>query len=148
VDKLLQKVYIVSKSIDSQETEKRNHKILLVDDDPRFLDITAKGLEYAGYQVTTAISGEAAVETLYTKDFDLVITDYHMGQLDGISLLKKAKLLNPKIKVIIVTGNADVAFAIEALRLKADGYILKPFNLDDLIDRASHCLKNTSPPKL
>ena len=127
-----------------QKEEKRNGKILLVENDPRLLDVTYEILDYENYQVTTAKSGEVAINTLCENDFDLVITDLNLGQGSGISVLKKAKELNSGTRVIIMTGNVDVAFAIEALRLNADDYLLKPFNLYDLLDRVSHCLNNAS----
>ena len=127
-----------------QKEEKRNGKILLVENDPRLLDVTYEILEYENYQVTTATNGEVAINTLCENDFDLVITDLNLGQVSGISVLKKAKELNPGTTVIIMTGNVDVAYAIEALRLNADDYLLKPFNLYDLLDRVSHCLNNSS----
>ncbi len=127
-----------------QKKEVRTGKILLVDDDPKLLYLTYEILEYENYQVTTATNGEAAINMLCENDCDLVITDLNLGQTSGISVLKKAKELNPGTKVIIMTGNADVAFAIEALRLNADDYLLKPFDLYDLLDRVSHCLNNSS----
>ena len=105
--------------------------------------MTYEILEYENYQVTTAINGEAAIKALSENDFDLVITDLNMGQVNGILVLKKAKELNPGTTVIIMTSSVDVAFAIEALRLNADDYLLKPFNLYDLLDRVSHCLNKT-----
>jgi DNA-binding response OmpR family regulator len=134
----------VAHSAALQKEEKRNGKILLVEDDPRLLDVTYEILDYENYQVTTATNGEVAINRLCENDFDLVITDLNLGQGSGISVLKKAKELNSGTRVIIMTGNVDVAFAIEALRLNADDYLLKPFNLYDLLDRVSHCLNNAS----
>lgn len=128
-----------------QKEEKRGGRILLVEDDPHLLDVTYEILDYENYQVTTATSGEAAISTLCENDFDLVITDLNLGQASGIAVLKKAKEVNPETKVIIMTGNADVAFAIEALRLNADDYLLKPFNLYDLLARVSLCLTKYFP---
>ena len=132
-------------SVALQKKEERSGKILLVEDDPHLLDVTYEILDYENYQVTTATNGEDAINALSRNDFDLVITDLNLGQASGISVLKKAKELNPSTTVIIMTGNVDVAFAIEALRLNADDYLLKPFNLYDLLDRVSYCLKKSSP---
>ncbi len=134
----------MAKSVALQQEEERSGKILLVEDDPHLLNVTYEILDYENYQVTTATSGEAAINTLCENDFDLVITDLNLGQISGISVLKKAKELNPGTTVIIMTGNIDVAYAIEALRLNADDYLLKPFNLYDLLDRVSQCLKKAS----
>ena len=134
----------MSKPIALQKKKQKSHKILLVDDDSRILNITSQALEYEGYQVATVTSGEAAIEALYTRDFDLVITDLFMGQVDGISVLKKAKESNPEVKVIIMTGNFDIHFVIEALRRNADDYILKPFTIDELLNRVSNFIGKPS----
>ncbi|NVM20668.1 MAG: response regulator [Desulfobacterales bacterium] len=118
----------------------RIYEILLVDDDDEFLKMIASALELKGYLVTAASSGEAAIETLRGNYFDLVITDLHMPQTDGIAVLKKAKELNPDAVVMIITGNCDTILATDALRLGAYDYMLKPFKLDQLWQRVATCL--------
>jgi DNA-binding response OmpR family regulator len=127
-----------------QKAEQRKNTILIVEDNPNLLYLTYEILEHENYQVTTATNGEAGIKALSENYFDLVITDLNMGQVNGISVLKKAKELNPGTTVIIMTASVDVAFAIEALRLNADDYLLKPFNIYGLLDRVSHCLKKAS----
>lgn len=131
-----------------QKAEQRKNTILIVEDNPDLLYLTYEILEYENYLVTTATNGKAAIKALSENNFDLVITDLNMGQVNGISVLKKAKELNPGTTVIIMTSSVDVAFAIEALRLNADDYLLKPFNLYDLLDRVSHCLHKTKGSNL
>ncbi len=130
-------------SISFKKAARTNYNILLVDDDPHMLDVTHEILADEGYHITTAMSGEAAIEALNTKDFDLVITDLNMGQVNGISVLKKAKELKPETMVIITTASSDVAYTIEALRLNANDYILKPFKLIDLLHRVSLCFEKS-----
>ena len=132
----------MANTIEFQNAEQRNYNILLVDDDSHMLEVIDEILLEENYQVTRATSGEAAIELLNTKDFDLVITDLNMGKANGIAVLKRAKELNHEAMVIIMTGNTDVAFAIEALRLDADDYLLKPFNIDYFLDRVSIALRN------
>ena len=134
----------MSKLAALQKEEERKNTILLVEDNPNLLYLTYEILEYENYHVTTAINGEAAIKALSENDFDLVITDLNLGQVNGISVLKKAKELNPETMVIIMTGSVDVQSAIEALRLNADDYLLKPFNLHDLLRCVSHCLNKSS----
>jgi len=116
-------------AIEFQKAKQRNYTILLVEDNSHLLKVIYDILKSKGYQVTTATSGEKAVEALNTNDFDLVITDINMGKVNGISILKKVKELNHETMVIIMTGSLDVNFGIEALRLDAADYILKPFNV-------------------
>ena len=132
----------MANTIEFQNAEQRNYNILLVDDDSHMLEVIDEILLEENYQVTRATSGEAAIELLNTKDFDLVITDLNMGKANGIAVLKRAKELNHETMVIIMTGNTDVAFAIEALRFDADDYLLKPFNIDYFLDRVSIALRN------
>ncbi|MCK5186791.1 MAG: response regulator [Deltaproteobacteria bacterium] len=132
----------MANTIEFQNAEQRNYNILLVDDDSHMLEVIDEILLEENYQVIRATSGEAAIELLNTKDFDLVITDLNMGKANGIAVLKRAKELNHETMVIIMTGNTDVAFAIEALRLDVDDYLLKPFNIDYFLDRVSIALRN------
>ena len=140
------KELIVSHTIEFQKPSHAKYKILIVDDDPHMLNVLHEMLKHKDYQTSTALNGEAALEVLETDDFDLVITDLNMGQVNGISVLKKAKELNPGTRVFITTANFDITYAIEALRLKADDYMLKPFNMSELLERVSLCLKKHSSP--
>ena len=119
----------------------KKYEILLVDDDSSVRTAVASALESKGYPVTIAPSGEVAIEALSIKDFDLVITDLNMHEIDGIGVLKKAKELNPDCGVMILTGNHNVTFAIEALRFGADDYMLKPCRLNELWKRTASCLE-------
>ena len=82
----------------------KKYHLLLVDDDPFILEGIGDNLQNNGYDVTRASSGEIAVQLLESMEFDLVITDLIMESTDGIKVLQKAKLLNPEIQVIILTG--------------------------------------------
>ena len=110
----------------------KEYEILLVDDDSNILTVIASALEHRGYQVTTASSGEAAIDALGMKDFDLVITDLNMPETDGIAVVKKARELNRDYGVMILTGSGDATLVTEALRVGADNYILKPCKLAEL----------------
>jgi DNA-binding NtrC family response regulator len=103
------------------------------------LDLYYAMLADHGYEITKATSGENAIKELERKHYDLVVTDLNMGQIDGISVLKRAKVLDPKTKVIIATGSTDVNYAIEALRLNANDYILKPFDLNHFLQKVLDC---------
>lgn len=117
------------------------YKILLVDDDPFILRGVGKELEKEGYQVAVADSGEKAIGLLKQSVFELVITDLVMDQIDGIQVLKNAKQLHPDIMVIILTGFGDMNSAIDALRLEADDYVLKPCRPDELYMRVARCFQ-------
>lgn len=120
---------------------KKTYKILLVDDDLLILQSISSTLEHEGYRVTTAANGEAAIELMKESNFDLILTDLVMEPVDGIGVLKKAKEINPEIIVIILTGYGDLISAVEALRLDADDYLLKPCEPEELSFRISSCLE-------
>ena len=119
----------------------RKYSILLVDDDPIITAGTGSDLEEKGYDVTTADSGEKAIGLLSKSSFDLVITDLVMAPINGIGVLEKSKEINPEAMVIILTGFGDITSAIDALRLDADDYMLKPCEPEEMYFRVSRCLE-------
>jgi DNA-binding response OmpR family regulator len=118
-----------------------SYSILLVDDDPFILTGIGQSLEGEGYRVTTAENGETALNLLDSAAFDLVITDLVMDKVDGIEVLKKAKECKPESMVIILTGYGDMTSAIDALRLDADDYMLKPCQPEEMNFRVAACLE-------
>nr|MBF0222774.1 response regulator [Desulfobulbaceae bacterium] len=118
-----------------------NNKILIVDDDEEsILMMLCKDFEEEGYEVMTAASGEEAIKKLQNSPFDIVISDLAMPGADGIAVLNEAKKTNPDIIAIILTGYGDMTSAIEALRLGADDYLLKPCDTEELLLRTTRCL--------
>ncbi len=118
-----------------------SHDILVVDDDPLVLRLFARTLSDEGYPITLAASGAEAFAELDRRGFDLVITDLRMDPIDGLGVLRKVREVRPETPVIIVTGHGDLESAIDALRLHADDYLLKPCEPDELVFRASRCLE-------
>ncbi len=117
------------------------YRILLVDDDPFILESIGKYLDNKGYDVTTAENGEKAIELLKDSVFDLMITDLVMGEIDGIQVLKESKKLNPDVMNIILTGHGNMESAIDALRLNADDYLVKPCENKELNFRVTSCFE-------
>lgn len=108
-------------------------RIMLVDDEERFLVTTKKLLVRKGFEVLTAGGGREALEILARKDVPVVILDVKMPGMDGVTALKEMKKLFPLVEVIMLTGNATVESAIEGLKSGAFDYLMKPCDLDDLI---------------
>ncbi len=119
----------------------RNHKILLVDDDTLVLETTGVALRNRGYDLRTAQSGADALKLLEEKEFDLVITDLVMDEIDGIDVLKAVKEKCPDTMTIIFTGQGNLSSAIAALRLNAEDYLLKPCETEDMFFRIERCLE-------
>lgn len=116
------------------------YSILLADDDPFILAGIGKFLRLEGYVVDTALSGEAAEESLEQREYDLVIVDLVMGVGSGIDVLKKVKDSGADTKVIILTGYADVNTIVDAVRLNVDDFILKPCDNEELLFRVERCM--------
>ncbi|OGL47583.1 MAG: hypothetical protein A2161_05345, partial [Candidatus Schekmanbacteria bacterium RBG_13_48_7] len=110
-------------------------KILIAEDEIVFRQFLKEVLEEEGYYVTEAMDGETAIGLLQTQVFDLVITDISMPKATGIEVLRFAKQTDSSIEVIIMTANGRLETAVEALRLGAYDYILKPFEDMELVFR-------------
>ncbi len=118
-----------------------NHKILLIDDDTLILETTGVALINHGYDLKTAENGEEALNLLEKENFDLVITDLVMDAIDGIDILKAVKEKHADTMTIMFTGHGNLSSAIEALRLDADDYLLKPCENEDMFFRIERCLE-------
>ena len=107
-------------------------RILVVDDE----DIARENLEHVlrkdGYEVTTADSGISALKKLSNTEFDLVMTDLKMKQVDGMEVLARTKEQYPDTEVVMLTAYATVATAIEAMQKGAYHYIPKPYKIDEV----------------
>jgi PAS domain S-box-containing protein len=115
--------------------------ILFVDDEEIIRKTFARELRMEGFAVTAVDGGRQALATLAEGEFDLVITDLVMPEIDGLGVLKAAKETAPHIGVIILTGYGDIGSAIDALRLGADDFTLKPCEIEELILRIRRCLE-------
>jgi two-component system cell cycle response regulator len=116
-------------------------RILAVDDQRYFRELSEGILGDAGYEVQTAVSGEEALHILEREDFDIVMTDLVMPGIDGCELLRKIKERRPAQDVVMVTGVVDVQTAVDAMKQGAIDYILKPFDRTALTDSVDKILK-------
>lgn len=115
-------------------------KILVVDDEKAIRDSLNMVLSDEGYAVSSAADGEEALDLINKDDFDIVITDIKMPNVDGMELLSKGTKNSPSTFFIIMTAYASVNTAIEALRYGAYDYIIKPVEFDDLLLRVKRLL--------
>ena len=111
-------------------------KMMLVDDEERFLSTTKKLLSKKGFEVLTAASGSDALDSLETHNIHVVILDVKMPGMDGIATLKEIKRRYPLVEVIMLTGHATVESAIDGLKSGATDYLMKPTEIDALIEKA------------
>jgi DNA-binding response OmpR family regulator len=108
-------------------------KILYVDDDAALREIVKDQLTAQGFFLDEAEDGAAAIKKLESGDFDLMLLDINMPNKSGIDVLKFIKEKTLRCKVIMLTGRVGFSVATESLKLGADEYITKPFNMDYLM---------------
>ncbi len=119
--------------------------ILFVDDEEVIRKSFARELTSEHFAVTAVAGGREAVEALESgQQYDLVITDLMMPDVDGFGVLKAVKRYAPQASVIILTGYGDMRTAIDALRLGADDFTLKPCEIEELVFRIRRCLEKRS----
>ena len=109
--------------------------ILIIDDEASLRQTLARILQRTGYEVTTAESAEAALTLIADIPFDIVYMDLRMPGMPGLEALKRIQASHPDLPVILFTAQPDVSSAVEALRLGATDYLLKPLQPQVLIER-------------
>lgn len=111
-------------------------KVLLVDDEVPFVETMVKRLSRRDFDLLTAYSGQEALDAM-EKDprVDVVILDVKMPGMDGIETLKEIKLRYPLVEVIMLTAHATVETAIDGMKLGAFDYLMKPAEMDQLVDK-------------
>lgn len=111
-------------------------KMMLVDDEERFLSTTQKLLKKKGYDVVIASSGAEALEKIRIHNIHVVILDVKMPGMDGNATLKEIKRQFPLVEVIMLTGHATMESAIDGLKSGAADYLMKPTDIDEVIRKA------------
>ncbi len=115
--------------------------ILFVDDEDVIRKSLSRNLREEHFTVTAVADGSEAISALQERQYELVITDLMMAGIDGLDVLKAVKKLAPLTSVIILTGYGDMRSAIDALRLGADDFTLKPCEVEELVFRIRRCLE-------
>lgn len=106
--------------------------ILIVDDDPAVRDVLSEGLSENGYVCDVACDGAEALRKVRENGFQLVVSDIDMPHMDGVRLLQEVRRLSPDIEIVMLTGVLDVGTALRSIRLGANDYLTKPFNLEEV----------------
>ena len=110
-------------------------KVLLVDDEPEFLEALAERMRAKGMEVTAVTSAREAIEETEKHTFDAIILDLQMPGMDGIEALKALKKKNPGLQVILLTGHATVEKSVEAMKMGATDLVEKPADLKSLTEK-------------
>ncbi|MBN1341312.1 MAG: response regulator [Phycisphaerae bacterium] len=112
-------------------------RLLLVDDEERFLSTTQSLLKRRGLEAMTATNGADGMRALAEQPVDVVILDVKMPGADGLEVLREIKHKHPLVEVIMLTGHATVESAIDGMKLGAFDYLMKPCDVDVLIQKAA-----------
>ena len=118
------------------------YDILLIGDGTNLLKTIGWVLDYKGFAVKVTASPEAALEALVKKNYDLVIAKLTTEDRESLDILQRAKRLNPEVKIMVVSGNNDAIFPLEAYELEVDDYLLMPVSPTELWRRVSRCLED------
>lgn len=108
-------------------------RIIVVDDEPMILELFKAILDTGEYELATADDAEAAIVAFDAAPFDLVITDKNLPGMNGMDLMRAVRERRPETAVIVVTGYASMASAIEAVNLGASAYLEKPFDTEEVL---------------
>lgn len=108
--------------------------IMLVDDEVPFVKTMAKRLDKRNIKTIMAYSAEEGLEKLKENtNLDVIVLDIKMPGMDGIEALKEIKTVSPLVEVIMLTGHATIELAIEAMKLGAHDFLMKPFDIEELV---------------
>jgi DNA-binding NtrC family response regulator len=107
--------------------------ILIVDDSLSIVKALRALLQREGYTVYTAASGEEALATLEQQDIDLLLCDVIMPQIDGLTVLQRAKVYDAEIAVVMISGQSNIRIAVDAMKEGAYDYLVKPLNRDQVL---------------
>ncbi len=116
-------------------------RALVVDDDEELLLVEAQALAKAGYDVSTAACGDAAVQALRVKAFDVIVSDIDMPGISGLALLEQVRMQDPDVPVVLITGAPSVETAVKALEHGALRYLVKPVELATLVKVADNAVR-------
>ena len=108
-------------------------RVLLVDDERDFLEVLTRRLGKREVNVAGVSSGEEALQYLQAKPIDVAVLDVKMPGMDGLTVLREIKKLDPLIEVIMLTGHASLEVALEGMRAGAFDYLMKPAEIDELL---------------
>jgi DNA-binding response OmpR family regulator len=120
-------------------------RILVIEDEKRIADFLSRGLESAGYAVDVSHTGSAAVDMVHSTEYDLVILDLGLPDMDGLSVLQKIRHRKVIPPVLILSARDSVDDRVKGLELGADDYLVKPFAFVELLARVRVLLRRGQP---
>jgi two-component system, OmpR family, response regulator MprA len=125
-----------------------NERILIIEDDQAILKILQRGLAYEGYTVDTATEGRSGLMLARDHQPDLVVLDWMLPGMDGLEVCHRMRTASGSVPILMLTAKDAVQDRIQGLDAGADDYMVKPFNLDELLARVRALLRRTQPDRV
>jgi len=123
-------------------------KILIVDDDQNLLRMLRRTLVYEGFEVITGTNGSEALDAVHSEQPDLLILDWMMPKMDGLSVVETLRSVDNPIPIIMLTARDAVESRVEGLENGADDYLIKPFAPAELVARINAQLRKSNPKSI
>lgn len=120
------------------------NSVLVIDDEEEIRDILSSVLEDEGYSVETVENGKDAIKRCKNMHFDVALIDINLPDIKGTELLHQLKAIDPKLVRIIITGHPSIENAVKSVNERSDGYILKPFNIPELLETIKRLISEKS----
>ena len=133
-------------SVAGRQDRKVPKRVLVVDDEPKIVEVVGDYLRSAGFSVTTAADGEAAVASARARPPDLVVLDLGLPDLDGLDVARELRRASP-VPIIMLTARGEETDRVLGLELGADDYLVKPFSPRELLARLRAVLRRTEGPQ-
>jgi DNA-binding NtrC family response regulator len=127
-----------------ERNEMQPQSVLVVDDEPSMRTALSHALSRSGYSVETAASGLEGLEKFKKEKHSVVITDMKMPEISGMDVLERVKKISPQVSVIMITAYGTISKAVEAMKVGASDYILKPFSVETLEAAIKKACENTA----
>lgn len=122
-------------------------RILLVEDEERLLEVVKLNLELEGYEVQTAVNGKEALDRFHQERFDLILLDVMLPQMDGFAVCRSIRLENRKVPILFLTAKNSAQDRVMGLKIGGDDYLVKPFDLEELLLRVQRLLERATTDK-
>lgn len=121
-----------------------NKQVLIVEDDLDIIALLQLHLSDQGYDCHVATSGSTGLQMMLGSDFDLVVLDITLPELDGLSILRQVRVLKPSLPILMLTARSEEIDKVLGLEMGADDYLTKPFSIRELIARVKSLLRRAS----
>lgn len=126
----------------SQDSRTEAH-LLVVDDEPNIRDLLASSLRFAGFEVSTAADGNAALHAAESDDPDLIVLDVMLPDMDGFTVARRLRERDVTTPILFLTARDDMADKVQGLTVGGDDYVTKPFGLEEVVARIRAILRRT-----